>query len=268
MKRKPATKGIPKASTLHGFPRDDRDRLFCEKWLEHFDHTRAYIEAGFATHTGEGSTAKKKGVYSNTTSRALKKLQSFWTYLEPLRMEKARAVAQQVVLNAADVLDIMGRHAKIAVQEFIEPNPTALTESVKNASGEWVTQPLLEDGKPVYGTRLKPIERLTPEQASIVQVTGQEGGHVRYRLPTIRERQGFLVALGRQMGLFLDKIIMETHNHQHQHAHLHLEDVPTAKLKELSAQLMPLVGRDFAAQLGYTADEIDQMIGVDHELDS
>ncbi len=246
--------GVPKRIKELGFPRTDRDRKFCERWLVHFDHTRAYLEAGFARNDRPGKLS------TNTSSRALQKLQSFMLYLEPLRIAKARAVAERVTLNQADILDSLARVSRFNPHDYLETSSSPRTETVKGPDGAESERPVTWNGKPVYETRLRPISELTPEQASIVQlVLGSEGTVLGYRLPTIRERHESLVALGKQMGLFLDKIILQAHRHTHEHRHLHLEHVPTEKIRELTRELLPLVGRQFASELGFTDAEIAEL---------
>lgn len=58
--------------------------------------------------------------------------------------------------------------------------------------------------------------------------------------------------------MFMDKIILENRQTLHQHAHLHLENVPSATLEQLRNQLLPLVGADFARQLGFTPQEVEE----------
>jgi hypothetical protein len=64
--------------------------------------------------------------------------------------------------------------------------------------------------------------------------------------------------LGKQVGMFLEKIILENRQVLHQHAHLHLENVPSELLDKLRLQLLPLVGDDFARQLGFTPQEVEE----------
>jgi hypothetical protein len=233
------------ATSPHHFPIDARDKLFCERWLEHFDGPRAYSEAGF-----KGS--RKKG------ERAQKKLTRFAEYLRPLREAKARVVAERLEVEQSDVLEAMARKAAFKLADFIEVAPTPITYEEKDAQGAVTVKTRMWEGKPIHATRMKPIEALTPQQLASVEVTGSLGGVLQYRLPTTREQHTYLKSLGEQLGMFLQKVIWENHQHRHLHAHLHLEDVPTTKILQLTRDLMPLVGPDFAAQLGFTKEEFDE----------
>ena len=237
--------------SAHLFPRNDRDRKFCECWLRHFDHLRAYREAGFATASNHGKWA----------GRALDKLKRFSEYLRPLREAKAREVAEKIVMHDQDVLEAMARKAVFNPLDYIERTATPLVRMVKkDGQDQLVEETITWDGKPVHGERLRPISELTREQAAAVEVVGVVGGVVQYKLPSAREQHQYLTSIGRQLGMFLEKIIMEKQNHQHRHAHLHLENVPTERLQTVTRQLLPLVGQDFATQLGYSQEEIEEAI--------
>lgn len=248
--RKSKSKPKPKSALLQGFPQSARDLKFCERWLQHFDPVRAYLEAGWAPNDKIGV---KMG--SNTGHRARQKLESLAAYLEPLRLEKARAVAERLTLDQADVLDAMARVAKVNPLEYVEQSSEPMTRTVPGPEGEPDRDlPVLWDGKPVYRTRLRPLHELTREQAAVVQLVSVPAG-VGYRLPSIKERHESLIALGRQLGMFIEKLIVENHQHQHRHAHLHLDNVSSEKIREIGRQLIPLVGREFAAELGYGEEE-------------
>ncbi len=235
-----------------GFPRSDRDRMFCDRWLLHFDHVRAYLEAGWAPNDRIGKLG------TNTAVRARQKLEHLWPYLEPLRDAKARIVAERVALSQADLLDLLGRMAKFNPLEYVETSTTAATTTRTAADGAKIEDPIEFNGKPVFRSRLKPLQDLTPEQAATIQLHA-DGDTVTYRLPNIRERHAALLLLGKQMGMFLDKIILQNHEHQHRHAHLHLEGVSTDQVRALAAQLSQFVEPEFAKGLGYTDEDIARM---------
>jgi hypothetical protein len=230
----------------HG-PLTDQDKLFCQRWLEHFDRNRAYTEAGFKPHPKQLATL------------AQRKLDRFSEYLRPIQEAKARELAKTLVVDQEQVLQAMARKAVFNPLDYVERTAAPLTEKMTNDKGVVTEGPVLTwDGKPIYGERLKPFSDLTPEQAATVEVTGVVGGRVQYRLPTIREQHQHLTSIGRQYGMFMDKLILERHLHKHKHAHLHLDDVPTTNLQNLTMQLLPLVGAEFANRLGFTQEEIEQ----------
>lgn len=249
----PVKKAPKKALSPHHFPIKEKDKLFCAKWLEHFDAPRAYKEAGF-------QPGRKAG------ARALAKLERFAEYLRPIREQKSREVAKRLDVNQADVLETMARKAMFNPADFIEKGEKPMTRTVKTAGpkGEVIEteEVIMWDGKPVYPTRWKPLYDLTREQLSTVQIEGSLAGQLQYRLPSVREQHQYLSSLGRQLGMFLEKIIWEQHQHRHQHAHLHLDDVPTAQIQKVTRELLPLVDFEFAQQLGFTREEYDAAIGA------
>ena len=244
--KNPRTAKAARRAPLTGFPIKDQDKRFCERWLVHFDKDRAFREAGFACNVGYGT-------------RALNKLEQFAEYLRPLREAKAKVVAERLAIDGDAVLQGMTKRVFFDPTMFFERASEPLTEwvHVPGCTLE-VQRPIEWDGKPVYGERLKPYADLTPEQRQVVEITGESGGQIHYRLPTIREQHMFLTSLGKQFGLFAEKLIMERHLHKHTHAHLTFENVPTQKLTALTRQMLPLVGLEFAQSLGYTAADIEQ----------
>lgn len=243
--RKSPTKGIKKKVSSIGFPRSDADRKFCERWLTHFDHLRAYREAGFNMQ-GAGT-------------RSAAKLVRFREYLRPLQEAKARIVAEKIALDQADVLEALTAKVTVDPKAYIQRTDKPLTREVKTKDKTGKEVVALEErswnGKPIYGERYKPFCELTPAEARAVEIVSDSGDTIRYRLPSIREQHKYLHTIGQQLGMFLQKIIFENHQHRHQHAHLHLENVPTAKLQSLTRQLLPLVGEEYAKSLGYTPEE-------------
>lgn len=240
-----AGKGIAKRPRQLG-PQSDQEKKFCERWLVHFDKDRAFREAGYTEVKGAGKIA-------------LDKLAKFADYLRPIREAKAKIIAERLAVDSQQVLDSMVSRVFFDPTTFYERSTAPLTEWVRGPgkSRKKVEQVKLWDGKPVYGERLKPYSDLTPEQQAVVEVTSDAGERIRYRLPSIREQHMYLTSLGRQFGLFAEKLILERHNHQHTHHHLDFTGVPTAKLSALTRQMLPLVGLEFAQSLGYTAEDVD-----------
>lgn len=231
-----------KAISSHPFPRTEKDQIFCDRWLEHFDHLRAWREAGFT-----------KG---NSGWRALNKLKRFAEYLRPLREAKAKVLGEKLALNQADILQAMARKAMVKPGEFVERSAEPLMMETKK-NGKTLVIPREWQGKPLYGERLKPYCDLTPEQQAVVEILSDASGVIRYRLPSITEQHTYLTSLGRQFGMFLEKLIMEQHKHthEHQHAHLHLDAVSTTQLRALGRQLLPYVAPEFAARLGFSSED-------------
>ena len=227
-------------------PKTERDKLFCKKYLEHFDRQRAYTEAGF--------TASKA---SNIAQQSARKLNRFEAYLKPLQEAKAREVAKVLVVDQERILQEMSRKAVFDPGDYVERSSDPLTEEVKEGKNK-VTRTRLWNGKPIYGERMKPFHELTAAQRMTVEITGIVGDQVQYRLPTIREQHAAQVALGRQFGMFLDKLIIERHNSKGAHNTLALQNVSTTQLQHITEQLLPYVGQEFASRLGFTIEDIEE----------
>lgn len=244
MKRGPSTKGKPKRSKQMG-PQSDQEKKFCERWLIHFDKDRAFREAGYANTAGAGN-------------RALSMLEKFADYLRPIREAKAKIIAERLAIDSDQVLQGMVKQVFFDPTSFYERSTEPLTESVKEKGHkEPMERVKMWHGKPIYAERLKPYSDLTPEQRAVVELTGELAGRIQYRLPTIREKHMYLTSLGRQFGMFSEKIIFERHNHKHTHHHVSFEGVPTQKLARLTQQMLPLVELEFAQSLGFTLDDVE-----------
>lgn len=230
-------------------PLTAEDKLFCERWLIHFDKDRAYREAGFG---------KAGGRYVGHL--AISKLEKFADYLRPIQEAKAKAMAERLAVDSEKILEGMTKKVFFDPTSFYERTQDPLTETVKEkVNGETVEveRPILWDGKPVYGERMRPYSDLTPEQQAVVEITSTAGGRIQYRLPSIREQHQYFTSIGRQFGMFAEKLILERHNHTHKHTHLSFEKVPTQRLTELSRQMLPLVDREYAQMLGFSPEEIE-----------
>jgi hypothetical protein len=243
MARRDATgKGHAKRPKQLG-PQSERDKAFCERWLIHFDKDRAYKEAGFAWNASGGTAA-------------LNKLQKFADYLRPIQEAKAKLVAERLMIDQDQVLQGMVKKVFFDPTTFFERSAEPLTKTIKDKDGKETEEVRTWHGSPVYAERLKPYSELTPEQRNVVEITSDTADQIRYRLPTIREQHTYLTSLGRQFGMFAEKLIIERHQHKHQHHTLDFANVPTAKLNALTRQMLPLVDLEFAQMLGYTPEDV------------
>ena len=86
--------------------------------------------------------------------------------------------------------------------------------------------------------RRKRLDELTREQIVAIEVTGgRRGKPFSYRF---RDRDGKLFELGKSLGLFNERIILE-HRHRHLHATVDLSRVPLERLEALEAQFEELL---------------------------
>ena len=243
MSRRP-TKGGKKRIYSHGFPTRELDQKFCERWLVHFDKNRAYMEAGFKAYRKSIGTMSQK------------KIERFAEYLRPLQEAKARAVAQRLAIGQEDVLKAMAAKAVFDPGDFVERSTEQLFTEKIGKGKRVIRKPVFWNGQPVFEERLKPFSELTQAQRMSVEVISDAAGRIHYRLPGVQDQHQYLTSIGRQLGLFHEKLIMERHNHTHRHATLNLDGVPTEKLDQLVRMLLPMAGNEFAALLGFTAEEV------------
>lgn len=245
MAKRPPAKGTQKRKTRLGMPSGVREHKFCRLWLEHFDHRKAYEQAGYS-------------IKHNPAQLSAKLLERFTEYLRPLREQKARVLAERLVLDQEGILKTMARKAVFDPGDFVETSAKPIEYEEKVKEGKSVMKVREWHGQPVFASRLKPFHALTAEQRMAVEIVSDSGGEVTYRLPNAREQHTYLTSIGRQMGLFHEKLIMERHYHRHNHAHLELDNVPTNRLQALTHELLPYVGVEFAQQLGFTQEEIEE----------
>ena len=251
--------GAKHRKDLKHIPVADRDKAFCAAWLKHFDHRKAYREAGFS------KTSKNYYVL------ARKKLRRFMPYLEPIRKAKAEQVGTQLAIKEDDVLQTM-RHVAFADPGdfFVQSDQAVMREEpdpVKGGDAKRLV-PVTFQGKPVYHVILKPLHSLTREQRMAIEVNIAFGGYGGYKLASHKTKHAYLESLGKNLGLFLDDTGKASHTHLHRHAHLHLDNVPTDELVELQKQLIMVVGADQARNLGISQQEIDDAMAIDAETAS
>jgi len=241
-------------------PKLERDKAFCAAWLKHFDHAKAWKEAGFSINA------------KNYYDRARKKLRRFMPYLDPIRKAKAQQVGTQLAIKEDDVLQTMRYVAFANPQDFYvlsdqqvmreEPDPT------KGPDAKKLVPVTYDNGKPVFHVILKPLHDLTREQAMAVEtLTSPFGGYGGYKLASHKTKHSYLESIGKNLGLFLDETAKELHTHLHRHTHLHLDDVPTDKLEALQRQLISVVGAEQARNLGISQREIDDALTIEHDSD-
>jgi hypothetical protein len=236
-----------KLTSARGFnrPKAERDVLFCKKFLQHFDKDRAYREAGF--------TSKNPTTVAAASSR---KLAKFADYLLPLQQAKAREAAKVILVDQEAILNAMARKAVFDPGDYVEKGAEPLTETITENKAK-ITRTRTWQGKPLYPERMKPFHELTREQRMTVEVTGVVGDQVQYRLPTNREQHASQIAVGRQYGMFLEKLIIERAQAGKGKSQLQLSNIPTTALQKLTLELLPYVGQEFASQLGFTVEDIE-----------
>src|SRR6185437_11761207 len=155
---------------------------------------------------------------------------------------KSRKVGEQLAVGEEDVLRGVAAVAFYNPADYVERGDKPLT----NEEGKTITL----NGRVLYPTMLKPLHELTSDQMLAVEVVTLPGGLTSYRLPTAKVRHQYLDSIGKQLGMFAEKLILERHAHKHNHVTLDLKGVPSDQLEQMTRLLLPLLGEDFARELG------------------
>lgn len=213
------------------YPRTERDVLFCQIWLEHFDHIRAYKEAGFLDVT-------------NTRVKAWQKLERYREYLRPMAETKQRQIAKTIAVDQQDLIQEYARISSCNPLDFIEPVIT------------------MDNGKTVERVRVIPIEKLPRELAAMCEVSFGTDGAITYRIPTIRERLDAKGALGRHLGMFDAKLILE-HRRTQQQKKADLRGVDDSQLAAAEKELLKALGPVGARLLGIQLEEQEEEEGTE-----
>lgn len=205
-------------------PSTDRDKKFCERWLVHHDHNKAYLEAGFVpTRSGGG----------------LKKLAQYRKYLERNLPRVEIQVAKQIAYERVDILAAIANVGYANVLDYIEPFETVDPET-QMLHQHWT---------------LKPLHKLTREQAAAIDEVHYDSvtGRLGYTLPSAKTRLSALTTLGEQAANFKKK-------GGDIHAHLHLgENIPMEEILAAKAMLAKLVGPEVVREvLGWSESDQEQ----------
>jgi hypothetical protein len=228
----------------HHIPANVRDKKFCDGWLAHYDHNRAYVEAGFS--------AKSRRRYH----LAKAKLKRFMPFLRPFQEAKAQQVGKQLAIKDGDVLETMKAVAYANILDYYERSDEPLMREVHDKDGNVKLEPVMFQGRPVFKMEPKPLYELTREQTMGVEPVYAFGRLVGYQTASLKVRHQYLESLGKNLGLWLEDLVKRRENERHKHVHLHLEAVPTEKIVEIEQLLIGVVGPEFARSLGISSEEI------------
>ncbi len=218
----------PRAKRGHGkkqagWPTNERDKKFCERWLVHHDHQKAVAEAGFAN--------------KNHREVGVQKLQRFRPYLERMLPKVELEVAKKIAIERGDILEAIARIGAANPQDYIKPF------SVINAETQMLEQ----------GWTMKLLHELTRDQAAALDTVFYSPtlGGMGYTLPTARTRLSALSTLGEQAAGFTKKPDSTIHQH------LHFHTIPLEKIRAAKQMFLQLVSQEEArAVFGNT--EADQ----------
>src|SRR5205807_9623117 len=91
--------------------------------------------------------------------------------------------------------------------------------------------------------RRKRLDELTREQMVAIEVMGGQSTKANALQYKFRDRDGKLFELGKAMGLFNEKILLE-HRHSHLHLSADLSKVPMSELEAIEAQFERLLTQE------------------------
>lgn len=203
-------------------PKGEKELAFCEFWLSHFDHVRAYKQAG----------------YQRSADKALRLYRILAPYLEKLRTEKGKVLAKRLAVREADVLDEIVALGFANPQDYVE-------EYIEEIAGK----------PPATKHRRRPLMELTRAQAAAVTcIKFHPDGTVTYELPEPKDKRPALELVGKNFGMFDQKLIAE-HRHIQKQRSTELEKIDTDKLQAFEEALIEAIGPRAAQNfIGYTRE--------------
>ena len=203
-------------------PKSERDLKFCERWLVHRDHQRAWGEAGFSVKS------RNHSVYANI------KFQRLEAYLRR-RLPKVEVIAEvRLGYERADILSDIAAIGRCNALDYIKE-----VDRVDDETGAVTRIKVLKD-----------VSELTRAQAAGIDevVFNSKLGIIGYTLAPALTRLKALTTLGEQTAGFATKD--ET---KHQHVHFHAIDLE--KVRELKAQLRAIAPPEMVRDLYGRSEE-------------
>jgi hypothetical protein len=182
-------------------PRTQRIYDFISGYVQHSNVMRAATDAGYTEEWG------KKKAYA-----VLKEYEAYVSYLQKLVTE------ERVKILAIDTQSVLDEIARIGlINEF----DYLVIEDVE----------IREDGKTkiVRRARRKELHELTRDEMVGIRVVRKPDGSLTYDL---RDKDPMLLALGKNLGLFNEKLIIERRNFN-LNARMDLSNVPTEQLLQI-----------------------------------
>jgi hypothetical protein len=219
-RNKNAPETLPALDLTFGFPGQ------LPQNIRHTQLIQEYVKCG------EIQAAAKACGYSfgwakRWAPEVLKKHHDFVVWLQA---QRAQAVVKVVGVDQQQVLDEIMRIAFANEHDY-------LVFFEKDEQDEATHQ---KTGKKVPWCRRKYVHELTREQLAAVVVFRRGGkGSIDWKW---RDRDHMLELLGKHLGLFNEKIIME-HRHRHLHMNFDLAGVPMKDLEDIEGQFEALMGR-------------------------
>lgn len=179
---------------------------------------------------GNQQQAAKAAGYSLTWAKAWASglIAKYHDYVAWLQAHRAQELVKKVDVDQQMVTDEMVRIAFANEYDYLVfYNKDEIDENGTKT------------GKQVPWARRKYVHELTREQLTAVEVFRRgDQGSIDWKW---RDRDGKLFELGKHLGMFNEKIIME-HRHRHLHVSFDLSKVPLKDLEALEAEFEVLLG--------------------------
>lgn len=203
------------ASVKQRDPHTEREFAFCEHYLRSHDQNQAAKAAGYVSYYSNGPRLRRQ----------------FAAYLAKRSLKVEKQIAKAIAYDQQDLLNEMASIAFANPQDYI------------------IKVLALVGDQQVQIDALRPIETLTRAQAAAIKKVAVVNGVATYELPDLTDKYQYLFALGKNLGLYHDKLIQEF-RHQHLHAHVDFKDLPADKLQTLERLLVDAIGPDARRLLG------------------
>lgn len=208
----------PVLDLTYGFPgkvpSNAKYMAFLLKYVETGEVMNSALAVGYSRGWGQG-----------TAPRVLDQHKDMVVWLQAAR---AQEVAKVVEIDQERVLKEM-----VAIAFANEADYIVLEDKVVN-------------GVTVKRARRKRLDELTREQMTavvVIKVKGK-GDILTWKW---RDRDGKLMEIGKHLGMFNERIIME-HRHRHTHKHFDLSKIPLNKLEALEGEFEEMMGEDSDAR--------------------
>lgn len=186
--------------------------------IRHAQFIQAYVKHG------EIAAAAQDSGYSHAWARAHGPgvIKDYHDYVAWLQAHKAQQLVRVTGIEQSIVVEEV---AKIAFANDYDYHVFELVEG-KSKKG------------PARTARRKRVDELTRDQLTAVEVYEVPGRGLHWKF---RDRDQALTNLGKHLGMYNEKIIME-HRHRHLHAQVDLTKVDGKQLEALEAQFEVLLG--------------------------
>ena len=226
MTKQDATSGNnrPQVDMTHGFPgripKKEKQQAFLIEFAKRGDLKAAALATGYSeawTHRWAGELARR---YSD--------------YVAWLQASRAQAIVKEFDVDQKMVLDEMTRIAFANEADYL----VYYEKDEIDGNGS-------RTGGKVPWCRRKYVHELTRDQlAAVVVFRRGDKGSIDWRW---RDRDGKLFELGKHLGMFNEKLILE-HRHRHLHVHFDLSKASMKQLEALEGQFEALLGQDGEAK--------------------